>query len=148
MSSRYVNFGKYAINKYMLVEQNKLRIIYKNIGSTPSFLKKTRNISEYLVSLLVHILDTNTICQTMQKRLDYDETELFHILITKSGLRSELKYEKLHQSDEDRFNLLKSAYIAGNDSKILIEEMKLILKRVYAKQMISKEEFDFYTENL
>jgi len=124
----FIPFGKFVLNIDRLNRENILLIKYpKNNG--PTLIKRT-SITDDFKNLINDLLDTNIINTDLQKELNEKEQDLFHSLLKKAGLDLQLNYKRISKTVEDyknRFEILRGALIAGNNSDDIINELKDII---------------------
>jgi hypothetical protein len=121
---RYVRFGKFDLNHFKL-DDNILLIKYP-VSRAPVPKIKSTKISDEFQALIRDLMDTQKINTFIQKRLGKAESELFGLLIRLAGLTEQLEYKKQVMTIDDyihRFNILKGELSAGNDSRIMKNEL-------------------------
>ena len=136
----FQEFYKIQVNVHKLYNTSRLHILYKS-GSPFPYINQHAKLSEEIVIVLTDLFDTNLINYNVLKRCNEKEIAMFESFIQKSGASVDLKYKRLDITTEDlvdRFSLLQSAVIAGNDSELIIEELigliqKLVKKTGYQK---------------
>ena len=142
ISRNWNSFGdRLNINADQL-KDNRLLLAYKGHGTRIKLGNSPRPlvISENLTGLLINLLDTGIVDSSAQSQLSYEENILLKKILFKAGLRA--LYKPPHcESPADRFEFLKAAYIAGNDSKEVVAEMKLLLDTLYTKQLIDEADY-------
>jgi hypothetical protein len=134
----YKEFGKFIINHAKL-NKNILLIKYPKSLAPVSKIRSTK-ISNDFKNLIVDLLDTETINVVLQKKLKLNEVELFELLLRVSGLKEQLNYKKIEQSDEDlvhRFYILRGELTAGNDSEIMKQELISVINILNSKGKIN-----------
>ena len=121
---RYVKFGKFVLNHFQL-NKNKLLVKYPgSMGPVPKI--RGTIITNDFKSLMQDLLDTHRINTAIQKKLSKSEAEMFGLLIRLAGLTEQLDYKEREMSIDDyihRFDILRGELQAGNDSKIMKEEL-------------------------
>jgi len=137
---RYIRFGKFDLNHYKL-NQNVLLLKYPVSRGPVNNIKATK-ITNTLKALIIDILDTQKINEVLQKKLEPDEMDLFELVMMKSGLDTQLNYKRQKMTEDDyvnRFDLLRGLLLAGNNSKImkdqLIEVIKILNSTEYNKKI-------------
>lgn len=130
---RYIEFGKFAID-IMKLNQNQLKVKHSGtLGAVTNF--NCCDVSDDFLSFLETFIDTQKINSRMLEKLSSEEQHLFKKLITRSGLSIKYKMRDLlsneEKKDEERFHLVKSEFMAGNDS----EDVKKELRRYIVKYM-------------
>lgn len=142
---KYREFGKFIIN-YILLDDNILLIKYKKSFAPFAPIRRTK-ISNELKDMIHYLFDTGEIDYKSGQKLTSSEKQIFDTLITKSGLKTQLKYsrDKLTDSIEDiieEFNILKGVILAGNDNPKLKEDIKVVLGKLVRLSKITQEEAD------
>jgi hypothetical protein len=147
----FLKFGKYYIN-VKLLDSNILQLLsglnYKNKVSWLNSRKIT--ISDELAALLHYVIDTNQLDTQLQDKLDVGDSLLFDKIITKSNLSKKLNFksQKFTQSKQERFDIIRGAFLAGNHSIDIKNELVSLLTYFYKQNKISKNEFDLLIKNL
>lgn len=141
----YLEFGKYAISIPAL-ENNVLTAKYMINGATIPSLPSQR-ITEKMSDLLQNFIDTQHLDKKQFDKLDHQDKKLFLKLMKGSGLNSsyDIKIEKPkeEQEEEERFELVKGIYIAGNDNPKIKEELKhFIIKFMNDGRLPKKQALD------
>lgn len=140
-SPKYIEFGKYCISISHL-NNEVLRVKYKTtMVDVPNFNKK---ISSDFVDFIENFIDTQKINDRQLEKLNKEEQKIFKILITKSGLDVKYKIkdykDENDKKEEDRFNLVKGQYIAGNDNPRVKDELKKFIIKFMMEGKINKKE--------
>ena len=119
-----------------------LKLKYSKTGQ--DVLNLTTRMNEDMNEFIDNFLDTQKINTKMFNKLSSEDKQFFKRLINKSGLSVKYKSKELSSKEEDqeneRFNLCKSEFIAGNDNKNLIKELKSFLLKFMNDGRISKKE--------
>lgn len=141
----YLEFGKYAISIPAL-ENNILTAKYVINGATIPSLP-SQKITEKMSNLLQNFIDTQHLDKKQFDKLDHQDKKLFFKLMKGSGLNStyDIKIEKPkeEQEEEERFELVKGIYIAGNDNPKIKEELKhFIIKFMNDGRLPKKQALD------
>jgi hypothetical protein len=138
---KYIEFGKYCLSIPDLNNEI-LRVKYqKTMVDVPNFKK---NISVEFVDFIENFIDTQKINDRQLEKLSKEEQKLFKRLINKSGL--DVKYKVKDYKDEndvkeeDRFNLVKGQYMAGNDNPRVKEELRKFIIKFMMEGKINKKE--------
>lgn len=138
---KYIEFGKYCLSIPDLNNEI-LRVKYqKTMVDVPNFKK---NISNDFVDFIENFIDTQKINDRQLEKLSKEEQKLFKRLINKSGL--DVKYKVKDYKDEndvkeeDRFNLVKGQYMAGNDNPRVKEELRKFIIKFMMEGKINKKE--------
>jgi gas vesicle protein len=141
----YKEFGKFMIN-FMLLDDNILLIKYKKSYAPVPSLRRTI-ISDELKDMIIYLFDTGEIDYQSGQKLSKSEKDIFDLLIIKSGLKTQLKYnkEKMKDTAEDiieQFNILKGQIIAGNDNPEIKNKIKDLLSKMVNMNKINVETAD------
>ena len=140
---QYVQFGKYALSmKHLTNGQLKLKH-FNTLASVGDF-SRAIDISDDFQDFIENFLDTEKINHKMLSKLPPQEQSTFKRLIKSSGLSIKYKLKDLlsneEKEEEDRFNLVKSEFIAGNDSKQVKEELRRFLIKFMLENKINKRD--------
>jgi FtsZ-binding cell division protein ZapB len=146
---KFVEFGKYALS---LKKLNDKRLDAKTLKSGGS-VKDLSNIpiSEDMQDILNDLIDNKKFNEKHLHRLSASEKRIFKKLINGSGLYGKYKV-KLVESDQEqkeneRYEMLKGIYSAGNDSREVIQELKqLIIKFMNDGRLPRKEALEIIYE--
>lgn len=125
----YVPFGKYILNTKQL--KNNVLLIKNRKGLAPIAKLKRTEITDDLKNLLIDLIDTQTINIELQKELNNDEIVLFEKLLSLCKLKEVLNYKKYSKTIDDylhRLTIIQGSINAGNNSNILKQEAKDIIK--------------------
>jgi hypothetical protein len=144
-STTYQPFGKFIINTKLLLDDNKLRLLYaKTYQNILTF--KTTLISNDYREILLDLIDHKKFNQRLYDLLDEKERTHLNLLLNRSGVRVALKI-KINSDTE--YELKKKKWVviqgeinAGNDSKLLKEEAKGLLDYFKTKKTITKSEYE------
>jgi hypothetical protein len=90
---RYINFGRYKLNKFQLEHNNYLLIKTKNFSPVYNFKSKKIIVSDELKDLILKIIDENIINIELQNNLNIDELKILEKLLKCSLLTSKLKFK-------------------------------------------------------
>lgn len=128
---KFLTFGKFCLSVPHLNNEF-LKVKYTStMADVPTF--KSQKISSDFVDFLENFIDTQKINNRMLEKLPNEEQKTFYKLINKSGLNAKFKIKDVmsdnDKKEEERFNLVKGEFVAGNDSKEVKEELrKFIIK--------------------
>jgi gas vesicle protein len=130
----------------MLLDDNILLIKYKKSYAPMPSLRRTI-ISDELKDMIIYLFDTGEIDYQSGQKLSKSEKDIFDLLIIKSGLKTQLKYnkEKMKDTAEDiieQFNILKGQIIAGNDNPEIKNKIKDLLSKMVNMNKINVETAD------
>ena len=138
----YREFGKFII-QYKFLLDNILLVKYKSYAPIPTI--KRQDISDDLKDIIINIFDTGEINYQLGKTLNQSEKDLLTSLITKSGLKEQLKFNKINLLEDIKdiindFNVLKGIIIAGNDNPDIITKIKVVLDKLVLYKRITKKD--------
>ena len=141
-TEKYKEFGKFMLN-FVLLDDNILLIKYKKSYAPLPSLRRTI-ISDELKDMIHYLFDTGEIDYKSGQKLSIQEKNVFDILISKSGLKTQLKYSKDKLKDDaddiiEQFNILKGEIIAGNDNPEIKEEIKTVLNKLVQLNKITAD---------
>ena len=97
-TEKYKEFGKFMLN-FVLLDDNILLIKYKKSYAPLPSLRRTI-ISDELKDMIHYLFDTGEIDYKSGQNLSIKEKNVFDILISKSGLKTQLKYSKDKLKDD------------------------------------------------
>lgn len=138
---KYIEFGKYCLSIPHL-NNGILKVKYQKTMVDVPNLKN--NISVDFIDFIENFIDTQKINDRQLEKLSKEEQKLFKKLINKSGL--DVKYKVKDYKDEndvkeeDRFNLVKGQYMAGNDNPRIKEELRKFIIKFMMEGKINKKE--------
>lgn len=147
----FVDFGKYVINTDKL-ESNRLRVLYRktflNIKEIP-----TKTISDDLKDLLLELIEMQRFNERIYSQLDEKEKTLCRLLLEKSNVKKILKLklggtESEFISKRQRFEVLIGEINAGNDSPLIKDEAKQILRWLKSNNHITTQVYNKTMEEL
>jgi hypothetical protein len=127
----YRQFGKYVINMNQLKNRDILNVKFRSLGRIPQF--KPQPISEAFKDFILDLLENGKPNHRVYDTLSVEERQLFEKLATYAGIVNSLKLKKTLTDedikDNERFNILRGEYEAGNSSQTLLKELrKLVVK--------------------
>jgi hypothetical protein len=139
---KYYEFGKYMISIPHL-GNNILKVKYlQNGNEVPSF--NSQKISDDLTDFIEDLVDTGKINERHLNKLEAPEKRLFSKLINQSGLYGKFKIRVLKnpndKAEEDRFELVKGEFIAGNDNPAIVKELKHLIIKFMTEGRIPKNQ--------
>lgn len=138
---RYIEFGKYVLNKHEL-DKNFLQIKYKNLTRIMS-LPKTK-VSDDFGKVILRILKDKLVDYEILKTLSVEEQNLFTKVIITCGLKSELDYTAPKNEPTkdliEQFNIIRGEIISGNDNKELLDKASIVVQQLMDIGKISNEE--------
>jgi hypothetical protein len=138
----YIPFGRYVLNRHKL-NDNILMIKHMKggaIGAIP-----TTHISSGLSKALKHFVDTQLPPQfDMISDLSKEDKELLHRVAKQAHLLDKMNIPTPNLTEEEqenhRFDILKGEINAGNDSKDVIKEFKLLLLKFIHKNKLPRRQ--------
>ena len=127
----YAEFGKYAIHLGQLKNNDILNVKYKSLGGIPQF--KPTSISDSLKDFILDVLETGKANQRVYDNIPPNERKMFEKIASGAGVFHTLKLKKTitdtDKEDNNRFDILRGEYFAGNNSpKVLAELRRFIVK--------------------
>lgn len=147
--NEYCDFGKYVINTDKLYD-NILSLKTKNkirITDIPS-----QRVSPTVGSIVRDIIGGNIPNPEYIAQLSESDQVLLNKILRRAKLENQLKLDLPTKSaetrDMERFDILRGQLIAGNDSKELIKEFKLLLLKFKNSHRIPKREVNEIFEEL
>lgn len=143
----YANFGNYLIHLPSL-NNGYLNIKYKTYKAIKNMPKQL--ITNDVKELIKEILKTSKFSVKKYENLDYGDKILIDEIIQFCKLEGNdainfLNYKstKSNERDKDlkRFNLLVGEISSGNNNPVIIQELKLLLFKMYKENNISNDDF-------
>lgn len=138
---KYIEFGKFCISIADL-NNDVLRVKYQTtMVDVPNFKNK---VSSDFVDFLNNFIETEKISERQLEKLPKEEQKIFRNLINKSGLNVKYKVKDYKTDDEtaeeNRFNLVKGQYMAGNDNPRVKDELRKFIIKFMMENKINKKE--------
>jgi hypothetical protein len=137
----YKEFFKIQVNMNKLYNKNILSASYLTKSAFPYI--KPIVLSASLVSVLIDLFDTHEINYSLLKTVSNEERNFFTLFMDKSGATVNLKYKPIDVTETiltDRFTLLQSAIVAGNDSDEVVSELIDLIRKLVKINKISRED--------
>jgi hypothetical protein len=138
----YRQFGKYVININQLKDRDILNVKFPSLGRIPQF--KPTPISDILKEFILELLETGKVSHRIYDQIPIDERQLFEKIATGAGILNTLKIKRTisneDKEDNNRFNLLKGEYLAGNNSVSLLKELRKLVVKFMSQGKISKHD--------
>jgi hypothetical protein len=137
----YREFFKIQVNMNKLYNKNILSASYLTKSAFP-YIKQIV-LSASLVSVLIDLFDTHEINYSLLKTVSNEERNFFTLFMDKSGATPNLKYRPIDVTETiltDRFTLLQSAIVAGNDSDEVVSELIDLIRKLVKINKISRED--------
>ena len=150
MTKNYKEFGKFIINSRLLYE-NELLLKYKK-SYAPTTVKR-QPISDDFMTVILFLLETQTIDYEKLRELSEKENNLFKECMMKSGLFETLKYdyslsrEKIDDIIEE-YEILKGQIEAGNDNPEILDDVKKVMLKLRKYEKIDEDEYNEIIESL
>ena len=138
----YIPFGRYVLNRHKL--DDNILMLKHNKGGSISSIPTTR-ISTQLTKTLQYFIDTQLPPNyDMISHLSLEDKELLHRIAKQSRLLEKLNAPRPNLDKEEqenhRFEVLKGEIHAGNDSKEVIKEFKLLLLKFIHRDKLPKRQ--------
>lgn len=134
----YQKLGRYIIHIPSLTK-NVLNVKYPSMVSIKSLPK--RPISTMMKNLLFEMLDNGDFNKKYYNVLDEDEQDLIRDVLYQAEIGEKFGFglkDTPYSNIIDRFNLLKSQVIAGNNNKEVITELKQLTSKLVDKSVLNK----------
>jgi hypothetical protein len=141
-AGKWYRCGKIIIH-YDNLDDLKLNCKYATGSQIPK-LPKT-SISEEMSALLMGLLDTQELNFQLAKQLKDNEKDLLAQLMKTSGLSKQLNFtkSKIEPSRSDlklRYNVLIGEIEAGNNSTIIVQELKAVIEKLMKLNVIEQSQ--------
>ena len=135
----WVDVGKVKFNSSTLNEKQTLCVRGRGGGPVAGF-ERVIPVSDIFVELLNVLSSTSKVDRRILKDIDPDEQRIFERMVQKSGLARDLGVS-ITPSDEERlleerFNLVKGSYLAGNTG--VRDELRSLLLKLIKSGRIDK----------
>ena len=139
---KYLQFGKYVLDKATLDNKNILNFKHKSLGPIPKFnpLPITDETKEFVSNLV----ETGKANQKHFNLLPKEHRNYLYKVIKGSGLLDHLKLknEDDDNDEENRFEILKDEFISGNNSIPLLRELKHLIIKFSNEGKITKRQMN------
>lgn len=136
----YKSFGKYVINQHKL--SNNILMIRSISGAVVPKIP-TQSITSELCKILISITHNSTPNFEDINKLSDDDKNLLHKILQEAHITSisipspdKTKYEQ----DYHKFLILKGEILAGNNSKIVIGDLKRLIIKLLKNDMLPRKE--------
>jgi hypothetical protein len=120
-----VEFGRYILNTNQLKKQ--ILHVKNRQGGALSWFQPVA-ISDSFTELINEMLKTQSVNKHLLKTLDKDEQKLFYEVMDKAGILGGMGLEKPKNTDDEdlknKFEILLGEYHAGNNSPLLIQQLR------------------------
>jgi hypothetical protein len=138
---RYAEFGKLVIHVPSL-NKGILNIKYRSRSNVQGLPQQ--NISSDMVDFLLDVIEKGQVNQSLFNKLSKEDQRLFVKIGGSAQIDDGLGYRSIHDEEEkkemDRFNLVRGIFLAGNNSKEVIQELQGFLRKFLHDGRISKSE--------
>lgn len=134
----YQHLGRYIIHIPSLTK-NVLNVKYPSMVSIKALPK--RPISTMFKNLMFEMLDTENFNKKYYNILDEEEQDLVRDVLYQAQIGEKFGFglkDTPYSTIIDRFNLLKSQVIAGNNNKEVISELKTLTSKLVDKSVLNK----------
>ena len=139
--SEFIPFGKYLLS---LKQLQKNRFMLRTKAKNPILSFKTIVLTRKTKAIVENLLRQNPISFEDIDALDQEEKEQIDTIVSKTEITDRLKIPNTKKTrlerDLNRFNVLRGSIIAGNDSKDLLKDFRLLLLKLSNSGYISKKE--------
>lgn len=141
---RWIELGRYRINGRLLDEKQLLSVRYQSGTAVPLFPKMIP-ISDAFHELLTNLFETKKLDKRLLKELDPEEQRSAEALLVKSGVGRGFGVKEITPTDEEakkikRFEIVKGSYLAGNNSKDVIHELRSLIIHFVTTGRLSRKE--------
>jgi hypothetical protein len=141
---RWIELGRYRINGRLLDEKQLLSVRYQSGTAVPLFPKMIP-ISDAFHELLTNLFETKKLDKRLLKELDPEEQRSAEALLVKSGVGRGFGIKEITPTDEEakkikRFEIVKGSYLAGNNSKDVIHELRSLIIHFVTTGHLSRKE--------
>ena len=134
---KHLEFGKFVIDKHRLDHQGVLHFKHKSLGNTKF---KPLPVSEDTKELMNDVLATGKMNHKHFSKLPNNEQSYLYNVIQGAGLLEHFKLKINDKEDENRFEILKGEYLAGNNSIPLIRELRALIVKFSNDGKITKRQ--------
>jgi hypothetical protein len=149
-AAKWYRLGRIIINYDNLDELN-LNVKYASGSQIPKIPRTV--ISEEMSALLMSLVDTQELNFELGKQLKDHEKDLLGLIMKTSGLAKQLKFikSKIEPSRSDmklRYNVLIGELEAGNNSQIIIQELKEVIEKLIKLNLMTSTQGEELIEDL
>ena len=139
--SEFIPFGRYLLS---LKQLQKNRFMLRTKAKNPILSFKTIVLTRKTKAIVQNLLRQNPISYEDIDALDQEEKEQIDTIVSKTEITDRLKIPNTKKTrlerDLNKFNVLRGSIIAGNDSKDLLKDFRLLLLKLSNSGYISKKE--------
>lgn len=141
---RWIELGRYRVNGRLLDEKQLLSVRYQSGTAVPQFPKMIP-ISDAFHELLTNLFETKKLDKRLLKELDTEEQRSAEALLVKSGVGRGFGIKEITPTNEEqkkikRFEVVKGSYLAGNNSKDVIHELRSLIIHFVTTGHLSRKE--------
>ena len=135
---KHLEFGKFVIDKHRLDQQGVLHFKHKSLGNTKF---KPLPVSEDTKELVNDVLNTGKMNHKHFSKIPNNEQSYLYNVIQGAGLLDHFKLKLPNdKEDENRFEILKGEFLAGNDNVKLIRELRALIIKFSNEGKITKRQ--------
>ena len=135
---KHLEFGKFVIDKHRLDQQGVLHFKHKSLGNTKF---KPFPVSEDTKELINDVLNTGKMNHKHFSKIPNNEQSYLYNVIQGAGLLEHFKLKLPNdKEDENRFEILKGEFLAGNDNVKLIRELRALIVKFSNEGKITKRQ--------
>jgi len=134
---KHLEFGKFVIDKHRLDQQGVLHFKHKSLGNTKF---KPFPVGDDTKELINDVLATGKLNHKHFSKLPNNEQSYLYNVIQGAGLLEHFKLKINDKEDENRFEILKGEYLAGNNSIPLIRELRALIVKFSNDGKITKRQ--------
>jgi hypothetical protein len=135
---KHLEFGKFVIDKHRLDQQGVLHFKHKSLGNTKF---KPLPVSEDTKELINDVLNTGKMNHKHFSKIPNNEQSYLYNVIQGAGLLDHFKLKLPNdKEDENRFEILKGEFLAGNDNVKLIRELRALIIKFSNEGKITKRQ--------
>jgi len=141
--------GKYIVHYGFLADKDMLNVKYPSGGAIPQF--KPTPVSDIFKDFIMDLLESGKANSRVYEQVPIEERKLFEKIANGAGIFHSLGLKKVvmdtEKDENDRFNLLKGEYLAGNNSqKVLHELRRLVIKFMNDGRLHKSQALNFLME--
>ena len=134
----YIPFGKFILNKHRL-NNDILMMRYAKGG----YIKHipTKKVSKAFIKVMKSMIDKKNPSYDEIKNLNENEKALLYKIVQYAKLEDQFEVPSPEiDKDNNQFEIMKGEILAGNDSKQMIKDFKLLLLKLMNNQRIPRKE--------
>ena len=139
--SEFIPFGRYLLS---LKNLQKNRFMLRTKSKNPVLSFKTILLTKKTKAIVQKLLQDLDVSFDEIDSLNEDEKNDIDTIISKTDINTRLRVPNTKRSrlekDLNKFNVLRGSIIAGNDSKDLLKDFRLLLLKLSNSGYISKKE--------